>query len=232
LSPRSFKKPVSALWGLSETLAGPCDLTAAHPRGCGSGPREVTPSFRVSEESSSALLVSRSPACRSAASRCFRLPRAHGVVSTFVRPPYAPLGDLRASTGHLPKIHRWRGACRLARTRGTSTGGQLTPLGSLPLQRLRNRGSASRGLATPATVRPQRFARSRRFTPPETVRAYFIPVTLMGFGLQGFSLAKSTGFFRSRSSLAVPSKPAGEGQSGERLQRFDPSANPYHEEGG
>lgn len=76
------------------------------------------------------------------------------------------------------------------------TGGQSTLLSFWPLQRLRSRGSAYHGLATPATVRPQRFARSRRFTPPETARAYFIPVTLMGFGLQGFSLAKSTDFFR------------------------------------
>jgi len=37
------------------------------------------------------------------------------------------------------------------------------------------------------TFRPQRFARSRRFPPPHTLRAYFIPLPRPGFTFQGFS---------------------------------------------
>jgi hypothetical protein len=35
--------------------------------------------------------------------------------------------------------------------------------------------------------RPQRFSRSRRFTPRSTLRAYFIPLPRPGFAFQGFS---------------------------------------------
>jgi hypothetical protein len=35
--------------------------------------------------------------------------------------------------------------------------------------------------------RPQRFSRSRRFAPPRTLRAYFIPQPRPGFTFQGFS---------------------------------------------
>jgi hypothetical protein len=41
-----------------------------------------------------------------------------------------------------------------------------TLLGFLPLQRLRDQGSARSGVAAPASFRPQRFSRSRRFDPP------------------------------------------------------------------
>lgn len=51
-------------------------------------------------------------------------------------------------------------------------------------------GSVHAGLARPATVRPQRFARSRRFAPRNPLRACFIPVTLMGFRLQGLVLPR------------------------------------------
>lgn len=51
-------------------------------------------------------------------------------------------------------------------------------------------------LSSPS-FRPQRFSRSRRFTPPRTLRAYFIPLPRPGFTFQGFSslpgrLASST----------------------------------------
>jgi len=39
----------------------------------------------------------------------------------------------------------------------------------------------------PATFRPQRFSRSRRFPPPGTSWAYFIPLPRPGFALQGVS---------------------------------------------
>jgi hypothetical protein len=53
--------------------------------------------------------------------------------------------------------------------------------GFQPLQRIQNRGFGHHGLAEPATFRPQRFSRSRRLALRDTFRAYFIPVTLMGF---------------------------------------------------
>jgi len=40
-------------------------------------------------------------------------------------------------------------------------------------------------LPLPATFRPRRFSRPRRFTPRNPVRVYFAPVTLLGFRLQG-----------------------------------------------
>ena len=43
------------------------------------------------------------------------------------------------------------------------------------------------GDTAPTCVRPQVFSTSRRFTPPTALRAYFIPVALMGFlPLRGF----------------------------------------------
>jgi len=55
----------------------------------------------------------------------------------------------------------------------------------------------SPGVPRPTMFRPQRFSRSRRFTPPHTLWAYFIPLPRPGFTLQGLSplpsrLASST----------------------------------------
>jgi len=64
---------------------------------------------------------------------------------------------------------------------------KLTPSWALlPYSAFRIGGPLLTGPAGPATFRPQRFPRSRRLSPPETFRAYFIPVTLLGFDLQGF----------------------------------------------
>jgi hypothetical protein len=195
--------------------------------GDGSGPREVAPSFRVSEEDGSALLVLRT---RHAVQR---LP---GVPTLSAHAAGSPLSQTAArSSRRLARLSRafakdppLTRTARPSRSREARSGGQLTLLSFPPLQRLRNRGSVGHGPTTPATVRPQRFARSRRFAPPETLRAYFIPVTLMGFGLQGFSLARSTAPLRNRSSLAVPPR-AGPVKVGseKRLQRFDLSASPF-----
>jgi hypothetical protein len=56
-----------------------------------------------------------------------------------------------------------------------------------PLQRMEDRGFGPRGLTSPATFRPQRFARSRRLTPRDPFRACFIPVTLLGFEPSGLA---------------------------------------------
>jgi len=42
------------------------------------------------------------------------------------------------------------------------------------------------GFSYPPTVRPQRFSRSRRFAPPHTVRACFIPQPRPRFHFRGF----------------------------------------------
>lgn len=60
------------------------------------------------------------------------------------------------------------------------------------------------GFAKPATFRPQRFARSRRLTPPGTSRAYFVPVTLMGFHFSDLQGLRS---FRRAGPLSGPFPP-------------------------
>jgi hypothetical protein len=201
----------------------------ARPGGL-SGPPEVAPWFSVSAEGGSARLV---PRTRHAVQR---LP---GVPTLSAHAAGSPLSQTAAhSSRRLARLYRaftkdppLTRTARPSRSREARSGGQLTLLSFPPLQRLRNRGSVGHGPTTPATVRPQRFARSRRFAPPETLRAYFIPVTLMGFSLQGFSLARSTAPLRNRSSLAVPprARPV-KVSSGERLQRFDLSASPFREQ--
>jgi len=57
----------------------------------------------------------------------------------------------------------------------------------LPLRRLSPSESTSRRFATPTTFRPQGFSPSRRVTPRSNVRPCFMPITPMGFALQGFS---------------------------------------------
>jgi hypothetical protein len=46
---------------------------------------------------------------------------------------------------------------------------------------------SSPGFPYPTSVRPQRFSRSRRLTPPRALRACFIPQPRPGFTLQGLS---------------------------------------------
>jgi hypothetical protein len=87
------------------------------------------------------------------------------------------------------------------------------------------------GLPHPTPVRPQRFARSRRVTPPNTAWACFIPQPRPGFTLQGISpqpsrLASSSS--RTHMPLATftyqrvaplapaPATPTSECQSGQR----------------
>jgi hypothetical protein len=58
----------------------------------------------------------------------------------------------------------------------------------LPLRRMSPSESTPRRLATPTTFRPQGFSPSRRIPPRSDARPCFMPVTPMGFALQGFSL--------------------------------------------
>jgi hypothetical protein len=52
-------------------------------------------------------------------------------------------------------------------------------------------------------LRPQGFAPSRRFTPPVTCRAYFIPIPLLGFPLRGLFPRKMSYVFSNAVSLRV-----------------------------
>lgn len=151
-----------------------------------SGPHEVAPSFRVSGESSSALLVLRT---RHAV---HRLP---GIPTLSAPAAWSPLSQTAArSSRRLARLSRAftkdPPPSRVAppsRSPKKRSGGQLTLLSFHPLQRLRNRGSVGRGPTTPATVRPQRFTRSRRLAPPETLPGLFHPGNAHGVRPSGLS---------------------------------------------
>jgi hypothetical protein len=73
--------------------------------------------------------------------------------------------------------------------RATKSTQSATLMEFFPLRRLSPSESTPRRLATPTTFRPQGFAPSRRLPPRSNARPCFMPVTSMGFSLQGFSLA-------------------------------------------
>lgn len=129
------------------------------------GPHEVARVPRGSGADSSALLVWRS---RQAVSAAFRYSLPHRGSRT-VAPDLASLNLARPFRARNRKAD-----VSLVRTDSTLPGFQ-------PLQRMQHRGFGHHGLAGPATFRPQRFSRSRRLALRDTFRAYFIPVTLMGF---------------------------------------------------
>jgi len=153
------------------------------------------------------------PACRSAASRCSHPLRACGVGVHFRRPTHAPLGDLRAPTGHLPRNHRRHGAEASDFRRTTHHPEADSPSwASVPYSACRSRGPLYAGLPHPPRSGLSVSHALAGLRPPNPSRAYFIPVTLLGFDLQGFSLPKS------RTSLeAVP------------LMPFDPARTRRHE---
>jgi hypothetical protein len=86
----------------------------------------------------------------------------------------------RLSQPRAPRKAHSEGATPTSRDR-------LHPLQPHPLQRMKGRGFGVRGLASPATFRPQRFSRPRRLAPRDPARACFSPVTLLGFRLQGLA---------------------------------------------
>jgi hypothetical protein len=75
----------------------------------------------------------------------------------------------------------------LSLRKATETAQLATLMEFLPLRRLSPSESTSRRFATPTTFRPQGFSPSRRFAPRPDARPCFMPVTPMGFALQGFS---------------------------------------------
>jgi hypothetical protein len=99
------------------------------------------------------------------------------------------------------------------RGEATHGGGRRPSWAFVSLQRLRNRESVYRGRCAPATVRPQRFSRSRRFTPPETSPGLFHPGNALGIRPSGSSppagpsLSRSSVLscrYRSRAPVKAP----------------------------
>jgi len=64
------------------------------------------------------------------------------------------------------------------------------PWASFPLRDVDRRSPLTRA-SRPASFRPRRFARPRRFSPLPTSRVYFTPLPRPGFALQGLPLARS-----------------------------------------
>jgi hypothetical protein len=120
------------------------------------------------------------------------------------RPHTAPEGTLMSFTS-------------LQRSRSRGFGHSYLAARALPFR-------ADHGPATPVTFRPQRFSRSRRLTPHNPVRACFIPVTLLGFRLQGFDPPRGAAPL-SRPPAFLPFGPLGSPQSDMselRLQSLHP----------
>jgi hypothetical protein len=104
---------------------------------------------------------------------------------------------------------------------------RLTLLSFLPLQRMKGRGSVARGTASPATVRPQRFSRSRRLPPPYPAPGLFHPGDAHGVLPSGPFPYRKQDLSRGHCSLAVTSSKSREALSVRRLQSVTPPASPY-----
>ena len=80
-------------------------------------------------------------------------------------------------------------------------------LGFAPLQRFRLWKPGPLGFASPDTVRLQGFAPSWRFTSSEAFRQSFMPVTLMGFSLQGLFPSRSLSSLSDARAFLALAKP-------------------------
>jgi hypothetical protein len=157
--------------------------------------------------------------------------RSRGIVAD---PPEAPLTGSRTPSGHEAEGHRRLGA----RVEPAFAGDRAirrptTLLGSISLQRFRNRGSVYRGpCLVPATVRPRRFSRPRRLTPPGTFPGLFHPGDAPGIRPSGSCSSRRA----VRLSAPCPLLPflgarARERSRTARLQRFALLGNPYFRTG-
>lgn len=131
--------------------------------------------------------------------------------------------------------------------RATKSTQSATLMEFLPLRRLSPSESTPRRLATPTTFRPQGFTPSRRLPPRSNARPCFMPVTSMGFSLQGFSLAvrsirlvtrwitllafspphRAVNSAMSRHPLLRKPNQGPASRAYSRLQGFAPTVNPY-----
>jgi hypothetical protein len=162
--------------------------------------------------------------CRTAASHgvgcapeCFLRTRS-GVIG-FPDPNLAsafPLSPSRSSSFAGPARFRLAGSSSPAlgllfrvRTPHVCPLARAPSLGSCPSSRPERTASTSCGRPEPATFRPRRFSRPRRFPPPPASRVCFVPLPRPGFTPQGFSSAHSGTGFRPplpscRSAFALP----------------------------
>jgi hypothetical protein len=117
------------------------------------------------------------------------LPRSRTYVSSFPTDrgglpptPYLASCDANASSRALRSPSEFhRAVSRMNRSRV-----RAPPLGFASLMTTSTRGvHNSPGIPRPTMFRPQRFARSRRLTPPRALRACFIALPCPGFSLQG-----------------------------------------------
>jgi hypothetical protein len=92
----------------------------------------------------------------------------------------------------------------------------FTLLGFPPLQRLRNRGFGHRGPAMPATFRPRRFSRPRRFTPRNPCPGLFHPGNALGVSPSGFCSAPGIGTCLQALVLSCRSAPCPHSRSADR----------------
>jgi hypothetical protein len=86
---------------------------------------------------------------------------------------------------------RLRSPSEFDRARPPPNASAATLLGSGPLQRLQLEKPGCLGFASPDTFRLQGFAPSCRLASSRTFRPCFMPVTLLGFSLQGLSPSQS-----------------------------------------
>jgi len=174
-------------------LRKPRRLTAAgaprtsRPRGRRTGPHGVARASRGSGAVSSAGTGSALPASRFGGDPVFPIHSAGREPSSATVPLVASRSPSGHAGGSTPTVAR-----------------PATPSWALgPLQRLRHRGFGRRGLAEPATFRPQRFSRSRRFTPRDTCPGLFHPGNAPGVPSSGLCAAREA-----PTSLEVDCSPA------------------------
>jgi len=92
---------------------------------------------------------------------------------------------LRVQVHPLVCLPPLQSTCRSKPTRYRST--EQPPVRFCSPSRLQCQESTFREPPKLTSFHPQRFTRSRRFPPPHTLRAYFIPLPRPGFTFQGFS---------------------------------------------
>lgn len=182
-------------------------------------------------------MASALPACRFDGSPVF-LTSPHGRrIAPFARSPCGPACRSSHRLACPFRASSRRPAVGTSNERGNfhcsrpSAGGRQPSWASVSLQRFQPRRSVRRGASqAPATIRPRRFARPRRFSPATTFRVCCTPVTLLGFPRTFRVLI----FPERRASLeAVPLVPFTDRALAQpaRLQRFALPGNPSRRAG-
>jgi hypothetical protein len=161
----------------------------------GGSPSEPEP------ETGSRSPVARRPSASRGVERLLGVSRARTVSPYWFGDPSTPFGRPGGipvpDTGRLIETNRRSPPSSLLSPSESTdpdrhrTSRQQLSWGSGPLQRLRNWKPGYLGVASPDTFRLQGFSPSCRFSSSRTFRPCFMPVTLMGFSLQGLSPSQS-----------------------------------------